>query len=145
MTKRETAQKLAPWAAIIVALLGTINAYIDSRAAKRKAVNEAKDQAEETREWTDERAARAYQAIREKLREADRQHKDLYYRMSLLEEDLDSAIELLGARPQTGTQQRDYEAKVHALKTRNRPGGAPSLAPLGDWLDVQGEPLVKPK
>jgi hypothetical protein len=144
MSKREKAQQLAPWAAIIIALLGTVNAYIDSQAAKRKAVNEAEEAEEEAKEWTEERAKKAWQKMRERVNQADRERADLYYRLKLVERDLDKAIELVGtAPPRTGAARRDFEAKVHELKTRTRPKDArPSIeppAPLGDWADVQRE------
>lgn len=143
MTKKETAQKIAPWAAIVVAILGTVNAYIDSRAAKRKAVHEAEEQADEAKEWTEERAARAYQALRAKALEADGERQDLYYRLQLIGRDLDEAIELIGVEPpRSGTERRDYEAKIHRLKSRTRPEPTkpprlPEPAPLADWDAVQ--------
>jgi hypothetical protein len=146
-TKKEKAQKIAPWAAIIVAVLGTVNAYIDSRAAKRKAVNEANEAEADAKEWTEERAQKAWETVREKVNEGARERTDLYYRLQLVERDLDAAIELISApKPTTGTERRDYEAKLHALKNRVAAGVGkppkptkPRPAPLSAWDDVQRE------
>jgi len=145
MPKKEAAQKYAPWIALVIAVAGAANAYFDSRAARRKG-NEAKEQVKETREWTDQRAERAYHAVRQKLIDADRARADLYYRLSLVERDLDEAISMIGTEPpRTGVERRDYEAKLHALKEKphglakmeKRPADSP--APLSDWDTVQKE------
>jgi hypothetical protein len=142
MTKREKAQKLAPWAAIIVALAGTANAWIDSRAAKRKAVYEAEEAEEGAKEWTEERAVKAWEKTRNKINKAERERADIYYRLQLVERDLDEAVALINApKPRTPTERRDYEAKVHALKTRlagaKKPARPDPPAPLADWDSVQ--------